>query len=92
MAVAPEFQRTGIGSKLIADGTRRLRERGTIFVVVLGHPEYYPRFGFVPASRYGLHCQWEVPDDAFMILPLQPTELTGIAGLIKYRGEFSTVI
>jgi putative acetyltransferase len=54
----------------------------------LGHPEYYPRFGFVPASQYKVRCEWEVPDKAFMLLRLSECDVSGIA---KYREEFSTV-
>lgn len=92
MAVLPEFQGAGVGSKLIAEGTRRLRASGCPFIVVLGHPEYYPRFGFVPASRYGVRCQWEVPDEAFMVLPLDTSKLNAMTGLARYRDEFFTVI
>jgi putative acetyltransferase len=91
MAVLPEFQRMGIGSKLISEGTRRLRGRGCPFIVVLGHPEYYPRFGFLPANRHGVRCQWEVPDEAFMLLPLDPSRLTDLSGLARYRDEFGKV-
>ena len=91
MAVLPEFQRMGIGSKMIAEGTRRLQELGCPFIVVLGHPEYYPRFGFIPASRHGIRCQWEVPDEAFMLLPLDISRLTALSGLVWYREEFATV-
>lgn len=88
MAVHPEFQRKGLGTKLISAGVTQLRESGTPFIVVLGHPEYYPRFGFERASVYGVSCQWDVPDEAFMLLPLseQPK-----AGLAKYRDEFMLV-
>src|SRR5262249_48789511 len=91
MAVLPAFQRSGVGSRLVADGVARLRARGCPFVVVLGHPEYYPRFGFVPASRHGVDCQWSVPDEAFMILPLDPLRLEGVSGVARYRDEFDTV-
>lgn len=68
MAVLPQHQRKGIGSRLVKFGLQILSQRACPFVVVLGHPEYYPRFGFVPASRHGLRCQWEnVPDEAFMV-------------------------
>jgi putative acetyltransferase len=89
MAVLPECQRRGVGSKLVTEGTRRLRERACPFIVVLGHPEYYPRLGFVVASRHGLRCQWDVPDAAFMVLPLDAGRLR--PGMISYREEFSTV-
>ena len=88
MAVLPEFQRSGIGSKLITTGIARMRQMGTTFVVVLGHADYYPRFGFERASGYGVRCQWEVPDDAFMIMPLTDRALPG---LVRYRAEFKTV-
>jgi putative acetyltransferase len=67
MAVLPEVQRTGIGSALVRAGIERLRQSRCPFVVVVGHPEYYPRFGFVPASKIGVRCQWAmVPDEAFI--------------------------
>ena len=59
-------------------------------VVVLGHPEFYPRFGFIPASRKGLRCEYPVPDDVFMVIELKPNAITA-EGLVKYRPEFSSV-
>jgi putative acetyltransferase len=76
---------------LIAVGIETLRARQCPFVVVVGHPEYYPRFGFVPASRHGVRCQWEVPDDAFILLPLDRSGLQGMAGIARYRDEFAVV-
>src|SRR5207302_7641563 len=71
MAVLPDRQRQGIGSQLVRQGLDILRERGCPFVVVVGHPEYYPRFGFEPASRHSLASQWEgVPDAAFIVQTL----------------------
>ena len=67
MAVVPERQRQGIGSQLVQAAVAALRERSCPFIIVLGHPEYYPRFGFQPASQYGLACQWDgIPDNVFM--------------------------
>lgn len=91
VAVLPEHQRQGIGSRLITTGNRTLRGDGCPFVVVLGHPEYYPRFGFERASSYGVTCEWEVPDGAFMILVLDERAVTGISGVATYRQEFSSV-
>jgi putative acetyltransferase len=89
MAVRPAWQRRGIGSALIAEGTRRLRDAGVPYVIVLGHPEYYPRFGFERASRHGVRCQWPgVPDEAFMLLVLDPAVAPQLAGLARYRPEF----
>lgn len=90
-AVLPEYQRQGIGSQLIEVGNRKLKEAGCPFIVVVGHAEYYPRFGFRPASAYGITCEWELPDDVFMVLALDPGRMEGVAGLAKYRHEFSTV-
>lgn len=90
MAVLPEFQRQGIGSKLVETGLRILGVRNCPFVIVLGHTEYYPRFGFVPASRHGLGCQWEgVPDEAFMVLVLNKETMSGLSGVAKYRDAFN---
>jgi putative acetyltransferase len=91
MSVVPECQRAGIGGRLVAEGNRRMRERGCPFVVVLGHPDYYPRFGFEPASGHGIRCEWNVPDEVFMVLPLDPARLTGRGGLARYRREFEAV-
>jgi len=88
MAVLPEYQRQGIGSKLIETGLDELKKRHCPLVIVLGHPEYYPKFGFVPAGRIGLKCQWPVPEEAFMALLLDPDLLAPIHAVAKYRPEF----
>jgi putative acetyltransferase len=92
MAVHPDSQRGGIGTQLVTRGLEILRERNCPFVVVVGHPEYYPRFGFGPASRRGLASQWEgIPDEAFMVLVLDETAMTGASGVARYRPEFDDV-
>ena len=91
MAVLPEHQRQGIGTKLVEAGNRKLKDDGCPFIIVVGHPNYYPRFGFVPANTHGIECEWEVPTDAFMLLVLNQSKLQGVAGLAKYRHEFSSV-
>jgi putative acetyltransferase len=58
---------------------------------VLGHPAFYPRFGFTPARAIGVHCEWDVPDDMFMIAMLEQDRMRGISGLARYRQEFSTI-
>jgi putative acetyltransferase len=88
MAVLPEHQRRGVGAALIEAGLARLRVADCPFVVVLGHHGYYSRFGFVPASRFGLRCEWDVPDDAFMVYPFDSAVTSAAAGLIRYRPEF----
>ena len=90
MAVLPKCQRQGIGSKLVEHCLKILRERGCPFVIVLGHPEYYPRFGFVPASTYKIISQWEnVPDESFMIIVFDEEILQGVSGVARYRDEFN---
>ena len=89
MAVLPQRQRQGIGSALVGRGLEILRDRCCPFVIVLGHPEYYRRFGFEPASKYGLKCQWEgVPDEAFMVLIFDKEAVAGVSGVARYRDEF----
>ncbi len=91
MAVLPQYQRQGIGSQLVREGLKECQRMGCTVVVVLGHPEYYPRFGFVPAKEKGLRCEYPVPDEVFMVAELEPDALTGQRGLVKYRPEFSEV-
>jgi len=91
MAVLPQFQRQGIGSRLVRTGNDRLRREGCPYVIVLGHAQYYPRFGFRPASTYGVTCEWEVPDNVFMLLALDEKRMQGVAGKSRYRAEFSQV-
>lgn len=90
MAVLPSRQRQGIGSKLVRRGLDILQDRGCPYVIVLGHPEYYPRFGFKPASKYNIRCQWErIPDEAFMILVFDQSTLRNVSGVAMYRDEFN---
>jgi putative acetyltransferase len=89
MAVLPERQGQGIGAQLVQAGVDAMRERHCPFIIVLGHPDYYPRFGFVPASLHGLICQWKgVPDEAFMVLILDESNMAGVSGIVKFREEF----
>ncbi len=60
-------------------------------MVVLGHPEYYPRFGFVHAKTFGIGCEYPVPDEVFMALELTPGALAGRSGIVRYQPEFSSV-
>lgn len=92
MAVRPEHQRTGIGEQLVRNGLDQCRRAGFEAVVVLGHPDYYPRFGFVPAATKGLVCEFSAPPEAFMVVELKPGVLNGISGLVRYRPEFSAAV
>jgi putative acetyltransferase len=88
MAVMPARQRQGIGARLIAAGLERCGELGAAAIVVLGHADYYPRFGFAPASRFGLRCEYDVPDDVFMVRELVGGGLKEAAGTIRYHPVF----
>lgn len=89
MSVLPEYQRQDTGSQLVRAGLEELRQAGHEIVVVLGHPDYYPRFGFSPTSKYGIKCEFEVPDEVFMALELREGALAGVSGTVKYQPEFS---
>lgn len=91
MAVLPEFQKKGIGSLLIAKGISGCRDLKYDFIAVLGHPNYYPRFGFKPSVQYGIKSEYDVPDDTFMILELRKDSLKGVHGVLKYQPEFNDV-
>jgi putative acetyltransferase len=88
LAVLPDRQRQGIGSLLIQYSLQECAWLGCKAVVVLGHPAYYPKFGFVPATEKGLKCEYTVPDEAFMVLELEMGSLKGCSGIVKYRPEF----
>lgn len=90
MAVLPARQREGIGSALVRRGLEACRELGIGWVVVLGHPAYYPRFAFVPASQFGVTSDYEVPDDAFMAQELVEGALA-VAGRARYHPVFASL-
>lgn len=87
VAVAPAFQRSGAGSAVVRALLEAAAERGESLVLVLGHPEYYPRFGFTPASRFGIRAPFEVPDEAMMALVLDDS-VPVPAGMIDYPAPF----
>ena len=87
MSVLPEFQNTGIGSRLVREGLVACRQAGYEVVVVLGHINYYPRFGFARAKDFGLDNEYEAVD-AFMALELNKGALKEISGLVKFAPEF----
>jgi putative acetyltransferase len=88
IAVLPDHQSQGIGTQLIEAGHQRGRERGYPFVVLIGHPWYYPRFGYVQARQYGLITIWDVSDPVFMVCELIDGALEKAAGTIHYPEPF----
>nr|QNO42528.1 hypothetical protein MMHALIEK_00003 [Methanosarcinales archaeon ANME-2c ERB4] len=89
MAVIPEFQKRGIGSELIKKGIDKAKELGFDSIIVLGHKEYYPKFGFQRASKWDMKCPFEVPDGVFMAIELTEKAFEGKAGTVKYPDEFN---
>jgi putative acetyltransferase len=88
VAVLPKWQRHGIGTALVAEGLNACRHVHCPFVVVLGDPGFYGRFGFQPASRFGLSNEYGV-DEPFMALELMPGALDEVEGLLRYGSEFA---
>lgn len=91
MAVLPSWQRQGVGSELVRAGLAACLGLDYGAVVVLGHPDYYPRFGFVPANEFGLACEYDVPTEVFMAQELKPGYLDDTSGTIHYHPAFSAV-
>jgi len=88
MAVLPELQKQGIGGKLIKEGLNKARELGFNSVIVSGHKDYYPRFGFERASKWNIKCPFQVPDEAFMATELNAGALANKSGIVEYPEEF----
>lgn len=91
MAVLPAVQRQGIGSRLVEAGLEECRRAGHDVAVVLGHPEFYPRFGFRPARPWGICWETDVPEDVFMVVELREGALGGRQGVVKFLPQFSGV-
>jgi putative acetyltransferase len=89
LAVLPEFQNRSVGSLLTRAGLDECRKAGYQCAVVLGHPHYYPRFGFVPSVRYGIKSEFEVSDETFMVIELSENTLRNRSGIIRYQPEFN---
>jgi putative acetyltransferase len=91
MAVLPELQGRGVGSALVREGLKECLRLGHEVVFVLGHADYYPRFGFRPAGPLGLTCEFPSPEENFMVAELKPGALAGRDGLVRYGPEFHDV-
>ncbi|HUY99361.1 MAG TPA: N-acetyltransferase [Thermomicrobiaceae bacterium] len=91
VAVRPEAQNQGVGTALVREGLERARALGHRIVVVIGHPTYYPRFGFAPARPQGLEAPFPIADPPFMALALVPGALDGVRGTVVYPPAFEGV-
>ena len=89
MAVLPAHQKQGIGAALVKAGLKLCTSNGYKAVIVLGHPDYYPKFGFVPSSRFGIKSEYDVPDEVFMIKELENGALSECKGVAKYHPSFA---
>jgi putative acetyltransferase len=90
VAVLPDKQRNGIGKALINESLKLADQRGHGLVIVLGHPEYYPKFGFEPASKFGMNSPFDAPDDVFMAKPLSKYN-PAICGDVVYHEAFAEI-
>lgn len=88
VSVLPEYQNKGIGGHLITEALKEAKELGYSSVVVLGHPEYYPKFGFKKASLWGIKAPFEVPDEAFLAIELRENALNKVSGVVEYPSVF----
>ena len=88
LAVLPDFQGKSIGSKLITESLEKAKELGYGGVIVLGHENYYPKFGFMPAWKFGIKAPFDVPEDAFMALELEDGYFKEVSGTAEYPKEF----
>jgi putative acetyltransferase len=91
MSVSPDYQNQGIGSQLVRYWFSHCANASDQLLVVLGHPEFYPRFGFKPANEFGIRWEIDVPPEVFMVAELNPGALDRIQGVVKYHPAFSLV-
>lgn len=91
MSDRPEFQKQGIGSKLIIEGLKVCRQSGYDSIIVLGHHDYYPKFGFKPAGTWGIKDPFGAPAEAFTALELNEGALEDADGMVQYPEEFNSL-
>jgi putative acetyltransferase len=92
MAVLPECQGRGIGALLVKEGLATCRRLGHRIVIVVGHPAYYPKFGFFPARERGIDVPFPVPDEALMVTALVEGALEGVHGTVRYPHAFDVSV
>ena len=88
LSVLPAFQRTGVGGALVRHTSELARDMGFRAVIIYGHPDYYPRLGFCPASIYGITAPEGKSFDALMALPLYEGAMEGLCGVFHEDGVF----
>ena len=91
IAVHPAWQNQGIGGALIRQGLAECQRAGHGVMIVLGHREYYPRFGFVAAAKHNIHYTQPLPEGVFMVAELQPQALSAVQGIVHYHPAFADV-
>lgn len=87
LAVLPEYQRKGVGTKLIKEGHRIAKQLNYDYSIVVGSSKYYPKLGYIPASKYNIKAPFEVPNENFMAIKLNNTDKE-IIGIVEYAKEF----
>lgn len=92
LAILPEYQRQGIGSSLVREGIERIRLLGHDIIFLVGHPEYYPRFGFTQARLKGFRCEFDVPDETWMLLETANNNYGKMERTVYFRPEFRVAI
>jgi len=88
IAVHPKYQNKGIGSKLVKRGLEIAKDNGFDAVIVIGHPNYYPRFGFTPAKNWNIKLPFNAPDDVFLAIELKKDSLKNCSGTVEFTKEF----
>lgn len=89
IAVRPSCQKQGVGTKLITEAQQRSKELGASLILLIGHPGYYPKFGFKPARAFGIDLlQFEVPDEVFMVYEVTGGSLEAVKGELVYPAAF----
>jgi predicted N-acetyltransferase YhbS len=91
ISVSPSFQNRKVGSRLIKEGLEKAKRLGFKSIIVVGHSEYYPRFGFEKASKYGISAPFDVPDNALFAIELEKDGLKDCSGTIEYPNEYNEV-
>lgn len=88
LAVLPDFQKQGIGGKLLKEAHKRAALLGYGTAVLLGHKDYYPRFGYRKAMDFGIEFPFDVPDDFCMVIGLLPGIVNKVSGMVRYPAAF----